>query len=253
MSDAKERFSNRVDNYVKHRPSYPEGVVDLLARECGMDETAAVADVGSGTGILTELLLARAGRVYAVEPNRAMREAAEARLGASPGFTSVAGSAEATTLPEGSVRLVTAGQAFHWFDHGAARREFARVLEPGGWVALIWNVRDVEATPFMAGYEALLRTHGTDYEQVNHRGIGEAELDAFFGPGRFRLATFSNTQTFDRAGLEGRLLSASYVPAEGQPGYEPMLAALGELYASHERDGAVEFVYATRVYYGRLD
>lgn len=253
MSDAKERFSNRVDNYVKHRPSYPEGVVDLLARECGMVGTAAVADVGSGTGILTELLLVRAGRVYAVEPNRAMREAAEERLGSAPGFVSVAGSAEETTLPSGTVRLVTAGQAFHWFDQAAARREFARVLEPDGWVALIWNVRDVDATPFMAEYEALLRTHGADYETVNHRGVGDAELDAFFGPGRFRLATFSNSQSFDRAGLEGRVLSASYVPAEGQSGYGPMVDAIGDLYARHERDGAVEFVYATRVYYGQVD
>ena len=252
MSDARERFSNRVDNYVKHRPSYPAGVLDLLAAECGLDETASIADVGSGTGILTELLLARAGRVFAVEPNSAMREAAERRLGGHPAFASVAGSAEATTLPDASVRLVTVAQAFHWFDLAATRREFARILEPGGSVALIWNVRDVDASPFMAEYEALLRTHGTDYEQVNHRGVGPAELDAFFGEGRHRLATFTNAQTFDAAGLEGRLLSASYVPAQGQPGYEHMLQALRDLFARHHRDGRVEFVYATRVHSGGL-
>jgi ubiquinone/menaquinone biosynthesis C-methylase UbiE len=252
MTDSKHRFSNRVDNYARHRPSYPPEVVEMLALECGLDGSARVADVGSGTGILTELLLARAGRVYAVEPNAPMREAAERRLGSHAGFVSVDGSAEATTLEDASVNLVTVGQAFHWYDQPAAKREFARVLVPGGWVALVWNVRDVDATPFMAEYEDLLRAHGTDYEQVNHRGVGEEQLDAFFGAGRWRLATFAIAQSFDLAGLQGRLLSASYVPAEGQPGYAPMLDALRDLFARHAEDGRVSFEYATRVFYGQL-
>ena len=252
MSDSKTRFSSRVDNYAKYRPSYPAEVVELLTRECGLAPEHAVADVGSGTGLLAELFLRNGNRVYGVEPNAEMRRAGERLLGGFPGFVSVDGSAEATGLEAESVALVAAGQAFHWFDHEAARREFARVLEPMGWVALVWNVRREDGSPFMREYEALLRRFGTDYLQVNHKGVTASELDAFFGEGRYRVAALPNAQTFDFAGLEGRLLSASYVPSAGQPCYAEMLEALAALYAEHESDGAVTFEYDTKVFYGRL-
>lgn len=252
MSDSKERFSSRVENYVKYRPSYPAAVVELLAAECGLAPSAELADVGSGTGLLTELFLRNGNRVYGVEPNREMREAGERLLAAYPGFVSVDGSAEATTLGDASVDFVVAGQAFHWFDHAAARREFARVLRPGGWTALVWNVRDVGATPFMHEYEELLRTFGTDYEQVSHHGVDERELDEFFGPGRYALRSLANGQTFDYEGLEGRLLSASYVPEPGHADYLPMLAALRALFERREAGGSVVFEYETKVFFGRV-
>jgi SAM-dependent methyltransferase len=251
--DSKRRFSSRVENYVKYRPGYPAALVELLARECGLTRDTVVADVGSGTGILTELLLRNGNRVVGVEPNADMRDAAERLLAGYPNFVSVAGSAEATTLDAASVGVVVAGQAFHWFDHAAARREFARILAPGGHVALVWNVRRVDASAFMTEYEALLRAFGTDYEQVSHHGVDERELDAFFGPGRYASFVLPNAQAFDYAGLEGRLLSSSYVPNVGEPRYEEMLAALGELFARHEVDGKVAFDYDTKVFCGRLD
>ena len=150
MSDSTRRFSSRVDNYVKYRPSYPPEVVELLAAECGLTPGALVADIGAGTGLLAELFLQNGYRVLGVEPNREMRQAGERLLGDYPHFTSIDGTAEVTTLADKSVDIITAGQAFHWFDREKARAEFARILRPGGWVALVWNERRVDATPFLA-------------------------------------------------------------------------------------------------------
>jgi SAM-dependent methyltransferase len=227
MPDPTQRFSNRVENYVKYRPGYPPAILDLLTAKCGLTRTAVTADLGSGTGILTTLLLNNGGRVFGVEPNPEMRAAGERLLAGCPNFTSVAGTAEATTLPEHSLDLITAGQAFHWFDRGKARAEFLRILKPGGRVALLWNDRNISDRPFFQAYERLLITYGTDYTAVNHK-------------------------TFDFAGLTGRLLSSSYAPEAGDPRHEPMLRALQSLFAAHQTNGTVTFDYDTTVYYGRL-
>ncbi len=246
-----QRFSNRVDNYVRYRPSYPSEVVELLRRECGLTSVATVADVGSGTGKLTELLLPHARQVFAVEPNLEMRAAGERLLQTHPNFTSVNGTAETTTLSAGSVDLIVAGQAFHWFDCERTRIEFQRILKPGGYVALIWNDRQVDSTPFLVAYEALLRSLGTDYEQVNHRNIDAVKLRQFFGC-EPRQQSFPYEQPFDFAGLKGRLLSSSYAPAEGESGCDAMLAKLRVIFDAHQQSGQVAFRYDTAVYFERL-
>ena len=252
MADSTRRFSSRVGSYAKYRPSYPPGVAELLATECGLRAGTVVADVGSGTGLLSELLLRRGWRVYGVEPNPEMRDAGERLLASYADFVSVDGTAEATTLPDRGVDCVTAGQAFHWFDRQRARAEFARILRPGGWVALVWNDRRVATTPFLAEYERLLRTHAVDYAQVNHKLVDDAAIGAFFAPGGFRTARFENYQEFDYTGLQGRLLSSSYTAEPGRPGYESMLAELREIFDAHQSAGRVRFDYDTIVYYGQL-
>ncbi len=252
MTDSTQRFSNRVENYIKYRPTYPAAVVDLLEAECGLTAQSVVADLGSGTGLLAELFLRHGNPVYGVEPNREMREAGERLLADYPRFWSIAGTAEATTLAEGSADFVTAGQAFHWFDRARARVECGRILGAEGWVVLIWNDRRVGTTPFLEAYERLLLTHGTDYETVNHTNVDADVLGAFFGPGGYRVATFENRQVFDFEGLKGRLLSSSYAPEAGQPGHAPMLAELRAIFEAHQTGGAVAFDYDTRVYYGHL-
>ena len=149
MTDPTQRFTSRVEHYVRYRPSYPRDLLDLLETRCGLSSASVVADVGSGTGILSELFLENGNRVIGIEPNKEMREAAERRLRRHPRFTSVAGTAEATTLDDASADFVAAGQAFHWFDPERARTEFSRILKPGGWVVLAWNLRRKEATPFL--------------------------------------------------------------------------------------------------------
>jgi SAM-dependent methyltransferase len=251
MTDSTRRFSDRVENYVKYRPGYPPDVIALLESACGLSDGSLVADVGSGTGILSRLFLDRGCSVFGVEPNDEMRRAAEGLLGGFPRFTSVKGTAEETGLPDGCADVVTAGQAFHWFDRGAFRSECRRILRPGGWIVLVWNDRLKDATPFLAEYEALLREFGTDYSAVDHANIGEDELRAFFSPGRLRIASFPNRQVFDFAGLEGRLLSSSYAPAKGHPRHAPMVEALRKLFDHHQEVGGVTFEYKTKVYFGK--
>lgn len=247
-----QRFTNRVENYIKYRPGYPPAILDLLAAKCGLTAAASVADVGSGTGILTRMLLGSGCRVYGVEPNREMREAGERLLAGQSNFTSVDGSAEATTLPAGSIQIITAGQVFHWFDRTPARREFQRVLQPGGWVVLLWNDRNTTDCPFFRAYEELLLTYGTDYAQVNHKNVDEKLLGEFFGPAGYGEASYPNDQTFDFMGLTGRLLSSSYAPETGDPRHAPMLAALQNLFDAYQTNGTVTFDYDTTVYYGQL-
>jgi len=247
-----ERFSDRVDDYVRSRPSYPPRLIETLARRTGLGPASVVADIGAGTGVLTALLLPLAGRVLAVEPNAAMRTAAEARHGDQPGFASVAATAEATTLPANSVDLITVAQAFHWFDPIATRREFARILKPGGWVALIWNERELAHPPFMAGYEDLLRRRALDYDQHTHGRIDEEIIARFFAPAGYKRIDEPSQQVLDLAGLESRALSSSYVPRKGQPGHEAFMAELRDLFARHAVDGRVDFPYLTKLYLGRL-
>lgn len=246
-----ERFSLRVDDYRRYRPGYPATLFDHLRRRCGLERGQAVADVGAGTGIFSRLLLDRGLRVFAVEPNADMRAAAQTELAGCRHCSVVAGEAEATTLPSQSVDHVVAAQAFHWFDRSRVREEFARILRPAGWVMLVWNDRRVDSTPFLADYERLLRSLGTDYAAVQERVPGSADLEPFFVRD-FSASSFYYEQVFDLPGLEGRLRSSSYALAPGEPGFEAMLDQLRALFARHQRDGRVVFEYDTRVYCGRL-
>lgn len=252
MSDPTRRFSSRVEDYIKYRPSYPGAVIATLRAHCDLAPTSVVADIGSGTGLLTELFLRNGNPVFAVEPNDAMRAAGENRLGHYPGFRSVSGTAEQTSLADQSVDLVAAGQAFHWFERAKARDEFQRVLRPAGWVALIWNERETQSSAFLVAYEALLSQYSTDYAQVDHRQIDDNVLAEFYGPVGFKLVTYPNRQLFDHTGLRGRLMSSSYAPEAGHPDHEAMLAELGRIFDTYQENGQVAIEYTTKLFFGRL-
>lgn len=250
-TDATSRFSDRVENYARYRPGYPAAVVDALRRECGLTADCVVADIASGTGIWTRMLLENGNPVYAVEPNAEMRQAGERLLSGFANFTSIAGTAENTTLGDSSVDFVTAAQAAHWFDRARTRKEFVRILKPSGWLVLIWNEREVDTTPFLRDYEQLLLDYGTDYQDVRHERTTDA-VNEFFDPLPYQERTFALRQEFDYAGLEGRLLSSSYAPGPGHPKHGPMLSELKRIFENHASSGRVSVDYKTRVYFGRL-
>lgn len=246
------RFSDRVENYVRYRPGYPPEVLDLLRTECGLRPNHVIADIASGTGIFTKLLLENGNPVFAVEPNPEMRDAGSNLLAAYGKLTSVAGTAEETSLPSASVDFVTAAQSAHWFDRERARREFARILKPAGWCVLIWNERRTANTAFLRDYEDLLMTYGTDYKEVRHERT-TAVIDEFFSPSPYEERVFDFRQQFDYEGAAGRLLSSSYAPLEDHPNHAPMMRELERIVRAHAKDGLVAFEYNTRVYYGRLE
>jgi len=249
--DPTKRFSNRVENYLKYRPGYPAMIIPLLETECGLTSESLIADIGSGTGFMTELFLKNGNTVYGVEPNAEMRSAGERLLAKYPKFVSVNATAEATTLEKKSIDLIVAGQAFHWFDDAKAKLEFIRVVKPEGWVVLVWNGFLVETSALVRGYQELLMEYGTDYQEVN-REIEDCDIAAFFSPREYRQAHFPFKQVFDFEGLKGRLLSASYAPEPNDPRFDQMIDDLRQVFMANEEDGRVDFDYETLVYYGHL-
>jgi SAM-dependent methyltransferase len=249
--NATQRFSDRVDNYIRYRPGYPAAILHLLRERCGLTPQARIADIGFGTGLFTRLLLGNGNTVFGIEPNPEMREAGERLLSGFPNFRGAGGTAEKTTLEEHGVDFITAAQAAHWFDREPARREFLRILKPGGWLVLLWNERLTEGSPFLVEYERLLLEFGTDYAEVRHEKT-TAVIREFFAPSPHELATFATQQVFDFAGLEGRVFSSSYIPGPGDPRSVPLRAALRTLFDRHQANGTVAFDYATKVFFGRL-
>lgn len=246
--DSTKRFSDRVDNYVKYRPHYPVAIWQCLQEVYGLTATAVIGDIGSGTGILAELFLKQGNPVYGVEPNKEMREAGESYLSQYPHFTSVNGTAEATTLPDQSVDFVTAGQAFHWFDGEKCKTEFARILRPGGKIALVWNDRNDEESEQMQAYDALIQKYTLRYTEVRQTN-SYSELTKFFTNG-YTLHQFPNAQTFDLVGVRGRLLSSSYAPLADHPNHEPMMKALDAWFAQYAVNGRLTFTYQTQLFVG---
>jgi len=249
--DPTQRFSDRVDNYIRYRPRYPDSLLPLLKRELNLAPDHVIADIGCGPGISSEPFLNNGNKVYGIEPNEPMREAAQRLLADFPKFRAVKGTAESTTLPEQWVDFITAMQAFHWFDREKAKLEFRRILKPTGHVILIWNSRKKGASPFLEAYENLLQQFATDYSAVRHENVDEGALRTFLGP-TFTHHHLDNQQIFDYTGLEGRLLSSSYVPPEGHPNYTPMLRELRRIFDRFAQNGTVPFDYDTDVYWGTL-
>lgn len=250
--DTVERFTDRVADYARHRPHYPAALLDLLAQRCGFMPAWIVADIGAGTGILTELLLRNGNAVYAVEPNDAMRAVAEQTLAPFPSFHTSSGRSEATGLPEASIDLIVVGQAFHWFEPAATRTEFQRILQPDGWVALIWNSRRNDGTPFLAAYQQLLDEFGVDYRRVDHQHVIDDDVLARFYGGPYTVDSLPNRQVLDLEGLAGRIFSTSYMPGIGDLRRAATQARLEEIFAAHAVDGRVVMEYDTKLHLGRL-
>lgn len=245
------RFGDRVRDYIKYRPHYPADVVSYLEEEWKISPGSHIADVGSGTGISSRLFLERGYTVTGIEPNEPMREASVAYLQGDPKFSTVSASAEATTLPGNSVDMIVAAQAFHWFDAGAVKREFKRILKPGGLVVLMWNER-LAVSDFEKKYDDLITRHSIDYVQIDHRNMDRQHIERFFAPNPCRLKVFPNFQRFDFEGLKGRLMSSSYIPKEDSPGYEAMISELRTLFDTHQSAGMIRITYDTKVYVSRV-
>jgi ubiquinone/menaquinone biosynthesis C-methylase UbiE len=251
MSDSVTRFSNRVENYVKYRPGYPKEILDLFRNEMNLDENSVIADIGSGTGISAKLFLENGNEVLGIEPNEIMREAAEDFLQDFPKFKSINGTAENTTLDDNSVDFVIAAQAFHWFDHKKTREEFKRILKDKGFIALIWNERQLDTNEFLRDYEKTLVKFGTDYEQVRHENITKDVLEKAFQI-EFKQAVFENSQILDFEGMKGRILSSSYMPSPEHPRFDELIKILKTLFAEHQKNGKIQVLYDTNIFYSQF-
>lgn len=246
------RFSNRVDNYIKFRPDYPVEISTFLKQQGLLNTDTVIADIGSGTGISSELFLKEGNTVYGIEPNKEMREAAERLLSKYKHFISVDATAEETTFNDQSIDLIIAGQAFHWFDKQKCKTEFKRILKPEGNVVLMWNDRRTDSTPFLQSYEDFIKMFATDYLEVNHKNIDEKVFNDFFGEGNYTMRSFDNFQHFDLEGLKGRILSSSYMPTEVHKDFDYMMYILKKIFNRFQQNGKVTIEYDTKIYYGKL-
>ncbi len=246
------RFSKTVDNYTRYRPGYPIDLLEFMKSELGLSANSVVADIGAGTGKLTELFLKNGNPTLAVEPNTDMRAAMERLFGNFENLHSGEGTAEATNLPDHCADFVVAAQAFHWFDRAKTRTEFQRISKPGAWTLIVWNDRNDARSDFMQAYTGFLTEFSTDLAQIDHRNIGDDQLAPFFGENGFGLREFDYLQTFDFEGVRGRYLSSSYAFHENHPRHAEAMQRLSDTFAAHAVDGKVAFWYLTKIYYGRL-
>jgi ubiquinone/menaquinone biosynthesis C-methylase UbiE len=233
------RFTERASAYAVGRPSYPDAAIDVLLEGLGARAALAVADLGAGTGISSRAIAERGPRVFAVEPNAAMRENAEPH----ERVTWIAGTAEATTLADAAVDVVTAFQAWHWVDHPAAVAEARRILRPGGRMAAIYNEFD-QRDPFTAAFEAMFRTFSTA-DIAGRRGHGLTAFETI-APERTRRFHFDNPFDVGRAGVHRHAESQSYLPRTGDAA-RAMHDHIDQLADAHERDGALALHFITIV------
>jgi SAM-dependent methyltransferase len=246
------RFASRAENYARYRPSYPMSIIDIMEQEWHFHAGSVVVDIGSGTGIFSQMLLDNDNTVYGVEPNAEMRTFAEQWLQSYVTFHSIAEQGENTMLPAGLCDVITCAQSFHWLDKEKAREEFRRILKPDGFVVLVWNLPERESA-FGQDYEAFLQVYGTDYAQISTDAWTEQSMiERVLEPGSLRRYEFPNQQYFDFEGLQGRVLSNSFIPQQGDVRYDAMLAELRALYDRHAHKDMIVFRYQTLMYCGRL-
>jgi SAM-dependent methyltransferase len=252
LPDSINRFSRTVENYIRYRPTYPQAVVEFLREACQLNDASTIADIGSGTGLLSEVFLKNGYHVIGVEPNPDMRLASQEFLRNYPRFTSIDATAEETTLDSHSIDLITAGQAFDWFDPVKTRQEFKRILKPIGWVALVWNITRTD-TPFLAAYDQLWHKY-IDFQSHVRMNTQDAadNIQTFYSPGHVKVKTFDNAQVVDYDGLKGRTLSSSFAPTSDRPEYTPMLKELEAIFQQYQTNGQVAIEYECRMCYGQF-
>lgn len=249
--DYKQRFSSRVENYIKYRPGYPDDIIPTLQLEIGLMPDDVVADIGSGTGFSARLFLEHGNKVYGVEPNEPMRKAAEGFLSGYENFISVHGSSEATNLKDNSIDLIVCAQAFHWFDRTKTKQEFQRIASSGAHLCLIWN--DRKATePFQQEYEKLIQEFAIDYNEISHRNISQEIITDFYAPNQFKKFVLYYEQHFDLEGLIGRIISSSYMPNEDHENFPQLKNAIVNLFNTYKQNGIVTFAYDTILYIGSM-
>ncbi len=247
--DNTKRFDGKGEIYAKARPGYPSELLDYVKNILRFDEGSTFADIGSGTGIFTELLLNCGYRVYAVEPNADMRMKAEEKLGNNKEFVSINGTAGNTTLLKASVDCVTTAQAFHWFDAGSFKAECRRILKPGGKVIIIYNIRD-ESSECNKALADIHRKYCSDFQGFS-KGMNEEKCLAFFD-GNCEIFRTDSSRMYDRQGFINRALSSSYSLCEGDKNYREYLSEINRLFDDFATDGTLTVPVYTVAYAGNM-
>ena len=250
--DYTHKFDGRAADYAAARPSYAEGLFDCLFERYGLAAGIPVADVGAGTGLFTEQLLKRGCIVYAVEPNEDMRHEAESRLSMYGGFISIAGDAARTGLADHSVHMVTAAQAFHWFDKELFKNECKRILKENGTIAIMWNFLD-----YKKELEGKIIDIQKKYTKLTFNASEEKQRDEdiiqFFGENKYKLKIYENNYLQNYENFIGNQLSMSYSLKESDEKYNEYVSKFKKLFEEFSEDNMVTIHNNTYCYFGNVN
>ncbi len=251
MVENKSLFSGKASIYSRYRPGYPKDLIEILMKETGFNQGWVVADIGSGTGILSRLFLENGNRVYCIEPNSDMRSESVKYNSGFQNCTVLNGTAENTGLESNSVDIAVAGQSFHWFDPVAARIEMIRILKDGGYAALIWNNRSEDEGSLSRGYDNICSRYSHNYQGTGNSRISSATFQTFF-EGGYKMFKILNNQELDLDGILGRYFSASYALGPEDPDYGKAVESLNELFRKFQKNGYATMEYETQIFIGQL-
>lgn len=248
-----DRFYNKADKYELYRPNYTNESIDLIIEKCKIDlnNNLFVADIGSGTGKFTKLLLDKGFNVFAIEPNSDMRKIAQKKFKNYNNFISLDNTAEDTGLKENSVDLITVAQAFHYFDLDKVKKEFKRILKPNGKVVLIWNFR-LRSSNFISQYEDIIYSFHSNTNEPTHaqdKMVDEVFSDFFSD---YTIFNISNEQKFNFDSLWGRTLSNNHMPSENEEDYDILYNKIKELFDIYQKDNEIIFPYRTQIVIGNF-
>jgi SAM-dependent methyltransferase len=249
-------FQGKATEYARYRVDYPGSVISAALQSVGIVRDDVIADLGSGTGMLSRWFLERGNRVFGVEPDDGMRQVAEKsllRFGAS--FISVDGTAERTSLGDASVTVVTAGNAFHYFNSRATRTEAERILQRGGRVLIMGH--DVASQPndFMKAYFGFIAGVAVPEARVFHEQDRSLRATEIFFAGIPVHEEDMGDHTFNLTwdGLRGRFLSTAAAPAEDDPKRSAVITQLADVFRRFEKDGTIPFQLRWRYTWGQLE
>lgn len=240
MKQGAERFSSKTDDYAKGRPDFPKEIIDFLYEHKVIDEKSIIADIGSGTGRFTKLLLERDHHVYGVEPNDEMRSKAEELLSKFNNFTSISGNAESTTLPNNSLDLITVAQAFHWFDKEKCLVEFKRILKDNGKVFIIWDDLINDYNDFSKEFRNLSNRFRKVAPETNGKRVSRDETIAELFKDKKHISNYFDHelyQNFER--VKAGALSASFAPKADEDNYEEFISELERVFNKYAENGEV--------------
>ncbi len=253
VSSNTERFTGRVDTYDRYRMRYPAApILATLHSWCGLTPSQTIADIGAGTGMLSEVFLQNGNTVLAVEPNAEMRAACEPLAKQFTKLTILDAAAEATTLPDSSVDLVAVGRAFHWFDQPRAIREFQRILKPGGWTVLLSASRARNQTEQSLALEQVLLTYSKDPGHTAGGHHLHEHPESLFPHGEILQRQTDGEERLTRDAFLGQTLSYSSAPLPTDPLYPPFLQDLQSIFDRYQHEDLIRIATTCWITCGRL-
>ena len=247
--DTVKVFSSKAEKFAKYRWCYAAEATETICRIAHISATSVIADVGSGTGILTGEFVDKVQRVYAVEPNPEMRQYAEKALARHPAFCSIDGLSNATTLPDRSVDLITVGQALHWFLPEATKQEFLRILKPGGWLAVLWKEGTDQAM------EEAMRSLFTEQYGWNTSGTKQKPdkpTEFYYGGQDYLRMSYPQIIQESWEAFFGALCSSAFAPDEDNPLYPNLERAVQEVFNRFSTGGLITVKNATELCLGQI-